>query len=123
MSNIKNLNSSAQNNEQKTNNSCEGYHRHYNTVMTVKKNYKSVYKMIQVIRVIDKATSSKINEIIGGQGRLKKDFEKRNKLQQSMTQDYADGNYRTPQMKLEYLHTVADKCFILDFTTAQDGKN
>ena len=79
--------------------------------------------MIQVIRVIDKATSSKINEIIGGQGRLKKDFEKRNKLQQSMTQDYADGNYRTPEMKLEYLHTFADKCFILDFTTAQDGKN
>ena len=114
---------SALNNEQKTNNSCEGYHRHYNAVMTKKKNYKSVYKMIQVIRTIDRATSSKIDEIIGGQGRLKTEFEKRNKLQQSMTQEYAAGNYRTNKMKLKYLHKVASKCFTLDFTTARDGEN
>ena len=91
--------------------------------MTVKKNYKSVYKMIQVIRTIDRATSSKINEIIGGKGRLKKDFEERNKLQQKMTKDYEAGHYRTDKMKLKYLRTFADNCFTLDFTTARDGKN
>ena len=79
----------------------------------------SFYKQIRVIRSINASTSSKIDEIIGGSGPIKSQFDQRTKLQQDMALKYS--NYDTEAMKLMYLHKVASKGFILDFTTAEDG--
>ena len=87
--------------------------------MTKKHNYKSFYKQIRVLRSINATTSTKIDEIIGGAGPIKSQFDKRSELQQSMALKY--GSYDTIAMKMKYLHTFASKCFNLDFTTAEDG--
>ena len=86
--------------------------------MTKKKNFMSFYKQIRVIRSINASTSSKIDEIMGGSA-IKSQFDQRTKLQQDMALKYS--NYETEAMKLMYLHKVASKAFILDFTTAEDG--
>ena len=87
--------------------------------MTKKKNFMSFYKQIRVIRSINASTSSKIDEIIGGAGPIKTQFDQRTKLQQDMALKY--GSYKTEAMKMVYLHKVASKAFTLDFTTAEDG--
>ena len=88
--------------------------------MTKKKNYESFYKQIRVIRRIVAETSSKIDDIIGGAGPIKSQFDKRSELQQNMAKKY--GSYDTWALKLKYLHTVASKAFTLDFSTAEDGE-
>ena len=87
--------------------------------MTKKQNYKSFYKQIRVISSINASITTKIEEIIGGAGPIKSQFDKRSELQQSMALKY--GSYDTIAMKMKYLHTFASKCFNLDFTTAEDG--
>ena len=80
----------------------------------------SFYKQIRVIRSINASTSSKIDEIIGGAGPIKTQFDQRTKLQQDMALKYS--SYKTEAMKMVYLHKVASKAFTLDFTTAEDGE-
>ena len=84
--------------------------------MTKKNNFMSFYKQIRVIRSINASTSSKIDEIIGGSGPIKSQFDQRTKLQQDMTSMY--GSYDTEAMKMMYLHKFASKCFIVDFSTS-----
>ena len=92
--------------------------------MTKKENYKSFYKQIRVLRSINAATTTKIDEIIGGSsGRIKSQFDERTKLQQDMALQY--GNYGTPDMKLMYLGTFAAKLNgMADFSTSavEDGE-
>ena len=87
--------------------------------MTKKQNYKSFYKQIRVISSINASITTKIEEIIGGAGPIKSQFDKRTEMQQNMAKKY--GSYDTWALKLKYLHTVASKAFNLDFSTAEDG--
>ena len=76
-----------------------------------------------MIRSINASTTTKIDEIIGGAGQYKSIFDERTKLQQGMALKYEE-TYKTPATKLLYLHTFADKCFFVDFSTSavEDGE-
>ena len=89
--------------------------------MTKKNTHLSFYKQISVIRSINAATTTKIEEIIGGSGSLKSKFDGRTRLQQSMAKKY-EGSYNTWPLRLKYLHTFAINGFAVDFSTAYDGE-
>ena len=74
------------------------------------KNYKSIYKSIQVIKRIHSEKKSQIKGSIGGA--VKKDpmvkrFLDRATKQQKIVTNYSNGNYKTPGTKLLCLHEIA----------------
>ena len=80
------------------------------------KNYKSIYKSIQVIKRIYSEKKSQIQGSIGGISKdpMAKKFLDRATKQQKIVTNYSNGNYKTPETKLMCLHEIANSftfCF------------